>query len=53
MINMNAFGVRTACPAGNTGSRHAAHAAAAAGSAAPRKRRTAAATVVSVDGGST
>ena len=50
MINMNAFGVR---PAGDTGSRHAAHAAAAAALAAARKRRNAAATEVSVDRGST
>jgi hypothetical protein len=45
MIAMYAFGVR---PAGNTGSRHAAHAA-----ATQRKRSIAAATAASVDQGST
>jgi hypothetical protein len=40
MINLNAFGVRPAGTAGNTGSHHAA----AAALAASRKRRIAAAT---------
>ena len=52
MINVNAFGVRPAVTAGNTGSHHAAHAAAAA-LAASHKRRAAAATDASVDRGST
>jgi hypothetical protein len=52
MINVNAFGVRPAVTAGNTGARQAAHAAAAA-SAASHKRRAAAATDASVDRGST
>jgi hypothetical protein len=45
MININAFGVR---PAGDTGSRHAAHAALAAS----HTRRIATATDASVDRGS-
>ncbi|MBV9722421.1 MAG: hypothetical protein JO082_10960 [Mycobacterium sp.] len=49
LINMNAFGVRTA---GKTGSRHAAHAARAAVLAASHKRLAAAATDASVDWGS-
>jgi hypothetical protein len=53
MITMNAFGVCPAVSAGDTGSRHAAHAAAAAALAAAPKRRAAAATEVSVDRGST
>ena len=53
MINVNAFGVRPAVTAGNTGSHHAAHAVSAAALAAARKRRNAAATDASVDRGST
>ena len=52
MINVNAFGVRPAVTAGNTGPHRAAHAAAAA-LAASHKRRAAAATDASVDRGST
>jgi hypothetical protein len=48
MITMFSVGVRPAGPAGNTGSRHVAHAA-----AAQRKRRNAAATDTSVDQGFT
>jgi hypothetical protein len=48
MTTMYSFGVRAAGAAGNTGSRHAAHAV-----AAQRKRRIAAATDASVDQGST
>ena len=53
MITMNAFGVCPVVSAGDTGSRHAAHAAATAALAAARKRRAAAATEASVDRGST
>jgi hypothetical protein len=54
MITMTTFGVCPAVSAGDTGSRHAAHAAAAAVSAsAPKRRAAAAATEVSVDRGST
>jgi hypothetical protein len=48
IININAFGVR---PAGNIGSRHAAHAAAAVSAAS--HKRIAAGTDASVDRGST
>jgi hypothetical protein len=47
-IAMHSFGVRPASAAGNTGSRHAAHAA-----AGQRKRPIAAATDASVNQGST
>jgi hypothetical protein len=53
MITMNTFGVCPVVSAGNTGSRHAAHADAAAASATARKHRAVAATEVSVDRGST
>ena len=48
MINVNAFGVRPAVTAGDTGSHHAAHAAAATLAAA--HKRIAAATDASVIG---
>jgi hypothetical protein len=50
VITIDAFGVH---PAGNAGSRHAAHAAAAALAAAHKRRNAAAATDASVDRGST
>jgi hypothetical protein len=52
MINVNAFGVRPAVTAGNTGSHHAAHAAAAR-RLCDAAKAAAAATDASVDRGST
>jgi hypothetical protein len=52
MITMSAFGVSAVVAAGNTGSRHAAHAVPAAAVSAAAHKRTAAATDASVNRGS-